>query len=98
MDDIKYVLKKIVNNIAKETGSLLLIGGDVSSDFEIFKLFVRLLRKRLSNKYFHVDVVYILGNHELWPFPNTPLIHIIDRRLRNATGRINTAFFVTKLK
>ncbi len=39
-EDIIYVIQKIANTIASEAGSLLLIDGDVASDFGIFQLFV----------------------------------------------------------
>ena len=38
------------------------------------------------------------GDNTLLPFCTFLSFFIITRRLRNATARINTAFFVTKLK
>ncbi|MFR1688582.1 MAG: hypothetical protein ACLSVX_15535, partial [Massilimicrobiota timonensis] len=43
-EDIIYVIQRIVNTIANEAGSLLLIDGDVASDIGIFQLFVEMLR------------------------------------------------------
>lgn len=74
LEDILYVIKNIVNTIVNETGSLLLIAGDVASDFEIFQLFVNELAK---SKRPDTIVVFILGNHELWSFPNSSINDIV---------------------
>lgn len=71
--DVLYVIRNIVENIAREADGLLLIGGDVSSEFEIFKLFVKVLKK-----YVNKEVVFILGNHELWEFPNKSIDEIAE--------------------
>lgn len=77
-DDVRYVLQKVVDNIVNETGSLLLIGGDVSSDFSVFELFVKLLKWKLSRKRSgKTEVVFVLGNHELWGFPKKSIDEII---------------------
>ena len=73
-EDIVYVVQKIVDTIANETGRLLLIGGDVASDFEVFQLFVKLLYKSLHR---NTLVVFTLGNHELWSFPNLTIDEIV---------------------
>ena len=46
-EDMIYVIQKIADTIANEAGNLLLIDGDVSSDFGIFQLFVKILSKTL---------------------------------------------------
>lgn len=75
-EDIIYVMQKIVNAIANEAGSLLLIGGDVSSDIRIFELFVKMLSKALHR---NTQVVFILGNHELWSFPDVQIEQIVSK-------------------
>ena len=75
-EDVEYVVKKIVDTIADETGSLLLIDGDVASDFGIFQLFVRILSETLHRK---TVVVFTLGNHELWSFPGFQIDQIVSR-------------------
>ncbi len=78
-DDVRYVIQKVVDNIVNEVGSLLLIGGDVSSEFSIFELFVKLLKRKLSLKrYGKVDVIFVLGNHELWGFPEKSIDEIVS--------------------
>lgn len=70
-DDVRYVLQKIADNLVKEVkaDSILLIGGDVSSEFIVFELFLKLLKWELDHKgYRKTEVVFILGNHELWCF------------------------------
>ncbi len=71
-NDIIYVIQNIIDTIVSEKGDLLLIGGDVASDFYIFKLFITLLRKSIRN------VVFILGNHELWSFPGKTFEEITE--------------------
>ena len=71
-NDIIYVIQNIIDNIVSESSDLLLIGGDVASDFYIFKLFVTRMKMSLKK------VVFILGNHELWDFPGKTLGEIIE--------------------
>ena len=81
-DDIEYSVRKTVQSITKGLGSLLLIGGDVSSDYSVFTLFVKLLAESLQRQEFHYRetvVVFILGNHELWPFPDLSVEEIAKK-------------------
>lgn len=75
-EDIIYVVQKIANTIGNEAGSLLLINGDVASDFSIFQLFVKILSKTLHQ---NTLVVFTLGNHELWSFPGDQIDQIISK-------------------
>ena len=75
-EDVIYVIQKIVNTIVNEAGSLLLIDGDVASDFDIFQLFVKMLSKTLRR---NTMVVFTLGNHELWSFPNSSIDEIVAK-------------------
>lgn len=75
-EDIMYVIQKIVDTIANEAGSLLLIGGDVASDFEVFQLFVKMLSNTLRRS---TVVVFILGNHELWSFSDFKIDEIVSK-------------------
>ena len=75
-EDVKYVIQKIVSTIAHEAESLLLIDGDVASDFDIFQLFVKMLSKTLRR---NTMVVFTLGNHELWSFPDSSIDEIVSR-------------------
>ena len=80
---------KILGNIIKEilfqSHGLLVIVGDVSSDFRIFKvLFDGILD--YSSKYFMIDnqfidlkrIVFVLGNHDLWSFKGKLFSEIIE--------------------
>lgn len=75
-EDIIYVIQKLVDTIANEAKSLLLIDGDVASDIEIFQLFVKILSKTLRRK---TQVVFTLGNHELWNFPGFQIEQIVSK-------------------
>ena len=75
-EDIIYVIQRIVNTIANEAGSLLLIDGDVASDIVIFQLFVKMLSKTLRR---NTQVVFTIGNHELWSFPGFEIEQIVSK-------------------
>lgn len=75
-EDVIYVIQQIVNTIADEAGNLLLIDGDVASDFEIFHLFVELLANTLRR---YTKVIFTLGNHELWSFPDFSIAQIVSK-------------------
>lgn len=77
--DVLYVVQLIVNNIVKEISGTVLIGGDISSDFEVFEIFVKTLRKKLDKEGKYSHVIFILGNHELWTFHNKSFDYIVKK-------------------
>ena len=78
-DDILCIVQQIVNNLLKRCGNILLIGGDTCSDFQLFALFTKLLRQTLDERKREISVVFILGNHELWDFPNCSFEEIVQK-------------------
>lgn len=78
-EDIYYLIYKIADNIVKESDEIILIGGDVSSTFSIFRLFVKILRKIADQSYVKKEFVFVLGNHELWNFPELSLNQIVEK-------------------
>ena len=85
-EDVICVIQKIVDTILDESNRITLIGGDVASDFSIFKLFVKLLRRSADigqsgyEQIFGKKIfIFILGNHELWNFPGVPLEEIVNQ-------------------
>ena len=78
-EDIIYFLQNIANVISKESGEIVLIGGDVSSNFSIFEWFVELLAKAIRKSYKRTKFVFVLGNHELWNFSGSTLDEIEER-------------------
>ncbi|MDY6064485.1 MAG: metallophosphoesterase [Candidatus Enterosoma sp.] len=74
-EDADYVIKTIAMTLGKQATKVNLIAGDTSSDFSIFKFFVKSLN-HYSNKN---DFFFILGNHELWPFAGESLNSITSR-------------------
>lgn len=92
-DDIVFLIREEAKNIYKDLDEIskfktdifsptpILIAGDVSSDFECYKVFF----SQFSNKTyikpgitFYEDVFVALGNHELWPFVGRSLKEIED--------------------
>ena len=65
--EIYMYIKEMVNSLCEKSEitnqDVLLIGGDISSDFEIAKMFYTALAEIFKGK-----IIAILGNHELWPF------------------------------
>jgi hypothetical protein len=57
---------------------MLLIGGDVASEFWLYKLFVELLRKTLDEYHSRLKVFFVLGNHDLWSFGGCQLEAIVE--------------------
>lgn len=81
-NDICYIVQMMINKMLKtiEYGDwFLLIGGDISSDFKVFALFVRQLRRTLNEQDLSIDVIFLLGNHELWGFSGFPFTEIVSK-------------------
>ena len=64
-EDVEYILNPIVNDIVNKSENIILIGGDITGNLEIFKLFVTKMRNEIDKKYFKPSVIFTLGNHEL---------------------------------
>lgn len=77
--DVVYVIKSLVGNIIRESKHTILIGGDLSSDFSIFELFIKILRRELDNSGEYRLVIVVLGNHELWGFPQNSFDEIVKK-------------------
>ena len=84
-EDIIYTLQKIVDGILSESSTLTLIGGDVASEFSIFELFVKLLKRSVDRQrcteflFEKRDFIFILGNHELWNFSGSSVEDIANK-------------------
>lgn len=79
-NDRYRVIQLIVDNLVDvylSNKQVLLIGGDVSSDFSLFKQFIVVLKKTINEKRQGLIVVITLGNHELWGFPDKRLNDIV---------------------
>lgn len=73
-DVLTYIIK-LVKQLKEDinyVGSPLLFVGDISSDFYVFELFVKVLRENISA----IPIIFVLGNHELWSFSNETLTTI----------------------
>ena len=68
--DIIGFIRKTIDLMLDGSSGILLIGGDVSSDYNIFMLFITELRKKLDLNSIHKTVIFVLGNHELWNLPS----------------------------
>lgn len=78
-DDCFFVIQKLIDNLLKDLpcNSELIIAGDISSDFLLFEFFVRLLRKSIDEQYKNINVIFTLGNHELWAFSQKEFSDIV---------------------
>lgn len=77
--DILYETRILTEQIALEAKRILLIGGDVSDNYGLFRLFIKELRASLSRHYRKTEVYFVLGNHELWDFYGLTLPEIYDK-------------------
>ena len=75
--DIEFIIRDVINNILNDSSGILLIGGDISSDFNFYKRFITELSKKIKNNYKYIKVIFILGNHELWDFENKKMREIV---------------------
>lgn len=75
-EDVVFTLQKIVDAIVQESCGVTLIGGDISSDFSLFELFVKLL---VHSAYGRQTFLFVLGNHEFWEFPDLLVKQITDK-------------------
>ena len=80
-NDIIFVLKNIIEDIffAFRGKKLILIGGDTSSDFFVFNSFIKLLSKTLEERKYRADIIFLLGNHELWGYPGEDFTSIVSK-------------------
>ena len=68
--DIKVYLQKISDKLLAPVrqDSIVLIGGDTSSDINIFRYFAEAMKNTINELALKIKVVFVLGNHELWDF------------------------------
>ena len=74
-EDCIYSIQQIINGVDLNNCELLLIGGDVSSNYSIFCKFVEILSYSITRR---CKVIFTLGNHELWAFPDKSLEEIVQ--------------------
>lgn len=77
--DVEYVTRTITKTLAKDSYGVNLIGGDTSSNFEVFKEFVKDLAGELSAYKKNGDFFFTLGNHELWGLNGESLPSIVEQ-------------------
>ena len=85
-EDVIYIIQKIIDNILPKMSRITLIGGDVSSEFSVFELFVKMLRKSADKLYGGYEqllgkrnFIFVLGNHEFWDFPGMSIEEIVKK-------------------
>ncbi len=87
-EQVLFLTKMIEGLFEESNPGFLLIGGDISSDFNAFVLFLDLLKKYIYDYHTYTRVVFVLGNHELWPFKGLSIEQIVEkyRCVLNAHG------------
>lgn len=73
--NVENLLTHIAETIASEAKGLLLINGDFSSDFSLFRMFVDILSHQIDKL---TSVVFTLGNHEFWDFNGKSVDEIVE--------------------
>ena len=81
--DEHFVIQSIVDKLLRVHSiigqRILLIGGDIASDYGVFKQFISVLRKSIAGRLGDLPVVFVLGNHELWSFPGEQFSNIVRK-------------------
>ncbi len=78
--DIIRILKSTAETIVSGIEDTVIIVGDVSSDFSIYESFIRFLRREIDRcKWKKPNVIFVLGNHDLWSFPALSFDSIVDK-------------------
>ncbi|MBR5251750.1 MAG: metallophosphoesterase [Oscillospiraceae bacterium] len=89
-EDCVYVMQSIIDDIFTEEirGKILLIGGDVASDFSVYRIFIKMIRNTIDRNHLYVKVVFVLGNHEMWDFQGETMDEIVEkyRRILSENG------------
>ena len=85
-EDVIYMMQTVIDIILTESTSITLIGGDVSSEFSVFELFIKMLRQSVEQLQLEYgaffkkrDFIFVLGNHELWSFPELSMEEIVSK-------------------
>ena len=83
-DDAHYYViqeaQAIASEVEKCQARYLLIAGDISSDFDIYRFFICSLREAITACHiFPIHILITLGNHELWAFPELDFSAIVDK-------------------
>lgn len=92
-NDLDYYLFKIANKIVSDCHSFdidyLIISGDVTYEIVLFEKFVKFIDMAIKGRNYKFSLsrhrciehqfIFILGNHELWQFPNISISQIIKR-------------------
>ena len=79
--DVFYTIQILIDKLLVEVPygeNILLFGGDISSEFKLYCLFVKILRKTLDERKMRAKVIFTLGNHELWEFPHESFDAIVE--------------------
>lgn len=78
-EDRHFVLRKIARTIKNDCSRICLIGGDISSNYSIYQLFVSYLASyQTPDRLIKPTLFFTIGNHELWSFPDNPLDETIS--------------------
>lgn len=86
--DILKVFVDIVMTIVNHSFNVVVICGDVDSDYELYERFVKLLDFFLKRSGKEIKVIFTLGNHELWSFADLTIDDTVNkyRELLNEHG------------
>ena len=71
--DIIKIVRDVVSTIVHEGDDIILIDGDISSDYALLRLFVSELGS------YHRTVVFTIGNHDMWGCPDDTIDQISDK-------------------
>ncbi|MBQ7412387.1 MAG: metallophosphoesterase [Clostridia bacterium] len=88
IESLVLKMKRSRSSSTKCTAEKIIIIGDVSFNFEVFKLFFKIYRKVMP----YVDTFFVVGNHELWDdelFARTKTIDQMICQMREYLSSLN---------
>lgn len=76
--NVRQMIDQMIEEMLPSFPLHVLIGGDVSSDYKVFEYFARRLSQQVRMRTHFTEVYFVLGNHELWSFPNKKYEEIVE--------------------
>lgn len=77
-DDREYVIEKIAKLLSPNRFYFRLVGGDVSSEYKYYQRLIEQINHYNKFDREHLKDIFILGNHELWSFPDKTFEEIVE--------------------
>lgn len=77
IEEVKKIIHDVVHTLRNDCrfSGIILFDGDISFDFQIYKLFIA----ELHNEFADRKVVFTIGNHDLWGLPSSTVDEAVEK-------------------